>query len=720
MRFSLARRYGFLLAALTALVGCCVLLVNLYYLDRYSAESLHSGQEQLSNVIEKQMIRDAELMASTLANNLDLAVYHLDFSAIQEQLETLNAESHILYTFIHSPAGSILHDGTIKVANFGQPIERFLPPDIASVDHFQTLRKNQFIHVAAPITVGAAHVGTLRIGVAYDQAEKDIHELSAALESQALNLRNNIVVTSLTVIAVLLASATVIIFLFSQRLLDPIRQLVERCRQYTNGEQQTSFRLDRDDEFGLLGDALETMKVSIKETQEQVEQLAFLDPLTHLPNRRMFNEELEGLLHWANQHNQRIAILFIDLDHFKQVNDVGGHDIGDQLLQQTANRLSALLSSIAEVVNMPVPEKLLLSRLGGDEFVMTIPAYKQDDVLTRTAEQIDQVLERPFVIEGHRYNISASIGITQFPEHADNITELLKQADIAMYAAKHSGRKRYRFYEPRMNAEVLERIQIIEGVREALKSEQLYVVYQPILDLKKESIVGAEALVRWQHPSKGNIPPANFIPLIEKTEFIVPLTLWVLEQACKDLVAHFLPRDRQFKLSVNVSGTAIEDNHIRDSIAGIIHKYELPPHRLHLEITETSMIENIERSREILKVWKRSGADIWIDDFGTGYSSLSYLHTLPIDGLKIDRSFVNSSDSPHQVIESIVALANSLELETISEGIETTQQHHYLTSLGCDLGQGFLFSRPKRFAEFIDLLDQDATHGLPDTTPNYL
>lgn len=437
MMHSLARRYSIFLASMTALVGCCVLVVNIYYLERYSVRSLESGIKHVSESIEKQMVHDAELMTRTLANNLIKAVYDNDFSSITNQLEVLREDSQVLYTYIHEPDGTIIHDGTEELHNFGQPITQYLPLEQEQLGSFDTTQKDHFIHLAAPIRVSNETMAILRIGVAYMTAKRNIEHVSSQLEIQAVELRNDILLTSLNFIFVLLLLSTVTVFLFSQKLLAPIRLLAQRCNQYASGYEDTLFRLDRNDEFGVLSNALERMKQSVSESQRQIEQLAYLDPLTHLPNRRMFNEELDSLIKWAKQHQESIGILFIDLDHFKQVNDVVGHDVGDTLLQQVAERLSSLLQLVSTRVDMPVPENLLLSRLGGDEFVMIIPCYQNDGLLSEVAARIELTLKEPFIIKGTSFTVSASVGITKYPEHADNLTDLIKQADIAMYAAKH-------------------------------------------------------------------------------------------------------------------------------------------------------------------------------------------------------------------------------------------------------------------------------------------
>lgn len=713
MKHSLATRYGFLLAAMTAFVGCCVLLVNLYYLEHYAKASINAGQQHLTTAVEQQLIRDAELVATTVTNNLDTAVYNLDFSAIQEQLEALTKQSNIAYIYIYDQDGLIIHDGSHELQTYGQPVSEFLPPGLVASLTKETQKIGRFIHIAQPIVSGGTTFAALRLAITYKDAESDIQNLSADLENQGNQLRSNILVTSLSIIAVLLFIATSIIFILSQHLLAPVKRLAERCHAYAGGEDQITFRLERDDEFGLLGEALDEMKDSINHSQRQVEQLAYHDPLTQLPNRRMFNEELSKLIGWAERHGSHVAVLFIDLDHFKQVNDVAGHEVGDKLLIQAANRLSNLVASLTDELDFPVPESLLLSRLGGDEFVLLLPAYKDHQQIDRIAVQIADRLDNSFTIDDRRYNVSASVGITLYPEHGNNVTELLKQADIAMYAAKQSGRKRHRFFEPDMNTAVISKMLIQQGVRDAMVRNDLHLAYQPIVDLQSGEVLGAEALIRWHHPEKGEIPPDSFIPLIEKTDLILPLTLWTLEQACKDLANHILPLRNRFKLSVNISGAALKEQSIREKIHQIISSHTLPRHTLHLEITETSMMENIQSCADILSAWKDTGADIWIDDFGTGYSSLSYLHTLPIDGLKIDRSFIGDVTQleGNQVVETIITLARSLGIDTVSEGIETETQQLFLQSLGGHYGQGFLFAKPAPLTQLIHILDKEPAYA---------
>ncbi len=712
MSRSISSKYTGLLTGIILLTGISILLINLHYLEDYSEQSIHNSQQQLDELMRQQQMSDAELMASTLAENLQEAVYHYDFSGMAELMRGLNNSGKLLYTYIYDQQGNVLHDGTDSLTHFGKPVHQLLPSGLGPSLTRQVVKIDKTIHVAHPISSGDATFAALRLGLTYPRAEQQLTKLQQQLAADERKLRSRILVTSLGVIAILLLITTLLMVQVSRRLLRPIQQLAQRCRLYAAGDNRVSFHLGREDEFGELSDALDHMKQIITESRAEVEKLAYLDPLTHLPNRRMFAEELDSLIQWSERHQQQLAVLFIDLDEFKHVNDIAGHDVGDQLLKMVAERLQSLLKNLGEEIDFPVPESLLLARLGGDEFVMILPAYKREADISSIAGQIQNTLEQDFIIDEVRYDVSASVGITLFPEMASSSSELLQQADLAMYAAKYSGRKRFCFYQPELNHQMTHHLQMQQGIREALEQQQLFLCYQPIFNLDTGRIIGAEALLRWRHPDKGLIPPGEFIPVIEKTHLITPVTRWVLDQAAKDM-QKIRPMLDQFKLSVNISGGALLEQTVQEKISATVEAFSSPGHRLHLEITETSMMENIDDCSRVLAEWKKAGAAIWIDDFGTGYSSLNYLHSLPIDGLKIDKSFVQAivPDQPSQVIETIITLARSLGLDTISEGIETQQQRQTVLDLGSHFGQGYLLARPMTLDQLLTMLKQEISNA---------
>jgi diguanylate cyclase (GGDEF)-like protein len=466
--------------------------------------------------------------------------------------------------------------------------------------------------------------------------------------------------------------------------------------------------MTQQDELGQLGNALEQMRRNLEQSHRQTNQLAYLDNLTQLPNRHWFQQSLERLLQYSERNGQRLGVVFIDLDHFKEVNDTAGHDMGDLLLFEAAARLRNLLLELD--VCDPETGEVLLARLGGDEFVTLYPAPERSDQVAELAGKVAATLDQPFLIDGRYFNISSSIGITLYPDDGASSSEILKNADIAMYAAKQSGRNQYAFFSPQMNQELYERLEILQGVRTALAESQFHLEYQPVIDLRNGRIRAAEALLRWNHPEQGLISPARFIPLIEDSDLMEPVTRWVAHQAIHDLL-ELQALYPGFAISINISGAALHQASTRTFLTELIQTRGVPPHCLSIELTETSMIRHLDDCRDTLTQWKDAGINIWIDDFGTGYSSLSYLHQLPIDGLKIDRSFIRElrPESDHSLVESIVTLARSMKLKTVAEGIETDSQLACITALGSHYGQGFGLYRPMRYSSLKPLLEQQCT-----------
>ncbi|MFC6670450.1 putative bifunctional diguanylate cyclase/phosphodiesterase [Marinobacterium aestuariivivens] len=449
----------------------------------------------------------------------------------------------------------------------------------------------------------------------------------------------------------------------------------------------------------MLADALEQMRLRVHHSHKTISRMAYRDPLTGLANRHLLQQELERLIDWGGE---RLAMLFIDLDHFKRVNDSAGHAVGDQVLKTVAARLERLVESLQR------ESPPLLARLGGDEFTLVIPHLEHPDSAGTIADRIAGLLAEPLAVCGQQFQVTASIGITLYPDDSNSLIDLMRHADIAMYAAKQAGRHRFCFFEPTMNLQVHEHLTVLQGIDRALSENQLFLEYQPIFDLQHDRLTGAEALLRWRHPEQGLIPPGRFIPIVEETDRIEALTLWVLTQACRELRDRFLPQAPDFKLTFNVSGVALQSDSLRDGVLEILAHEGVPAANLRIEITETTMMRDVGKSSETLRHWQQAGLRVLIDDFGTGYSSLSYLTNLPIDGLKIDRSFIDDLHPGGQfpVVEAILALSRSLGIETIAEGIETDAQLQALRQMQASHGQGYLLGRPMPATQLLARLDE--------------
>ncbi len=428
---------------------------------------------------------------------------------------------------------------------------------------------------------------------------------------------------------------------------------------------------------------------AIRRAEEQLQHLAHHDPLTGLPNRLLFNDRLDQTLEWARREGQRCALLFFDLDGFKHINDTLGHGCGDLLLQALAAR-----------IKMALRHSDTVARLGGDEFVVIMADIAQAEDGARLARKLLETLAAPIELVGERIAVSASVGISIYPDDGTDRHALLKAADTAMYSAKAQGRNRFCFYTEEMAVRALERLGIEQGLKRALETQGFTVYYQPQVALSDGAITGIEALVRWQHPQQGAISPARFIPIAEEAGLIEPLGRWVLSTACTEIGRGAKAWGTALRLSVNVSAHQLLRDHFHETVRQALLETGFPAHQLELEITE-STLQVIERSMRVLDELKALEVQIAIDDFGTGYSSLSVLKHLPIDRLKIDHSFV--CDIPEDIndvaiVEAIVALSRTLRLKVTAEGVENEAQLNMLRRLGCEEGQGYLFSPPLPFA----------------------
>ncbi|MBN1008211.1 putative bifunctional diguanylate cyclase/phosphodiesterase [Amphritea pacifica] len=524
-----------------------------------------------------------------------------------------------------------------------------------------------------------------------------------------LNQLNHLPLNRLAILAVAFLVLLPPVFILSRilagRLLRPLQTLTEKTRSYSTDGSPVSFLLDSDDEFAELGKALQEMQENLSDSHAQLEMMAFRDPLTGLSNRRGLHQELSKLILWARQQENRIALLYIDLDHFKQINDSSSHAYGDQILREIAQRLLQVVKQQTRHSQLPFPEELLLSRPGGDQFIIMLPDIGQVEQAGQLSHHIIEAIQQPFQVSDRYFKLSCSIGITLYPDDANSAERMLKHADIAMYEAKRSGRNRSRYFLPAMHRQVEERVMIQQGISTAIAENQLYIEYQPIVHMKKKRVVGAEALLRWHHPKRGRLGPETFIPVIEESDQIGALTVWIIETVAAEL--RLLPSQKEAtKLSINISSAILNKPELAQQVNDALLRVDAPDHRICLEITETSLMEDIDNTLPLLLRWKDAGYSIWIDDFGTGYSSLSYLARLPIDGVKIDRSFIRDFDNSKPVIEAIIALADTMNLLTVSEGVEQAEQQQSLLRLGCDFAQGYLYSEPLSISLLTDKLEQ--------------
>ena len=449
--------------------------------------------------------------------------------------------------------------------------------------------------------------------------------------------------------------------------------------------------------IGFVGSLLDISDLKI--AQSKLEHMALFDPLTNIPNRLHFNNCLNNGVELAIQNNTNLAVLFIDIDEFKRINDSLGHDIGDELLKTVAKRIQSSIRPMD-----------LVARLGGDEFIVFISNLDNQSITDKIAQKLLNSLRKPIKIHQYEVHISVSIGISIGPGDSSNSTVLMKNADLAMFQAKALGKDNFQYFSHELNEKILHRVALEKDIRIALEEHELFLVYQPKFCIRSNIFNGFEALLRCKSKNRGFISPAELIPVAEETGLIVPIGEWIIQAACKDikhmLTMGIIPEDG--RVAINLSLKQFKDAHLIENVMAIITSEGVKPQNIEFEITETTLIENVDSTLKKLNTLKQFGITIAIDDFGTGYSSLSYLKQLPIDYLKIDRSFISSlpeDNNDSEITAAIIAMSHKLGLSVVAEGVETAEQLAFITTNHCDIAQGFYFGKGETMDDLIKDLD---------------
>ena len=494
-----------------------------------------------------------------------------------------------------------------------------------------------------------------------------------------------------------LAMSMVLYFVYQWLLTKPLSKIIEHLSNI-NPDRPSEHKLpmlkgNEKNELGLWINTANQLLSSIernthlrREAESSLQRMSQYDFLTGLPNRKQLQEQLDQILSDAGRAQHRVAVLCVGLDDFKGINEQFSYQTGDQLLLLLSDRLRSHSGRLGA-----------LARLGGDQFALIQADIEQPYEAAELAQTILDDLEQPFVLEHQEVRLRATIGITLFPEDGDNTEKLLQKAEQNMTLAKSRSRNRYQFYIASIDSEMRRRRELEKSLREALANNELHLVYQPQIDYSDHRVIGVEALLRWQHPQHGFVSPDIFIPLAEQNGTIVAIGEWVLDQACKQLREWHDQGFIDLRMAVNLSSVQLHHAELPRIVNNLLQVYRLPPRSLELEVTETGLMEDITTAAQHLLSLRRSGALIAIDDFGTGYSSLSYLKSLPLDKIKIDKSFVQDlleDEDDATIVRAIIQLAKSLGMQVIAEGVETIEQEAYIVAQGCNEGQGYLYSKP--------------------------
>jgi diguanylate cyclase (GGDEF)-like protein len=454
--------------------------------------------------------------------------------------------------------------------------------------------------------------------------------------------------------------------------------------------------------LGLVRDISER-----KRAEEQIRRLAYCDSLTGIPNRQAFLETLERELRRSKLGKKKFAVLFMDLDAFKRINDTLGHNVGDLLLKAVSDRLRETIRPSDLVTRGHEPGHL--ARLGGDEFTILLPDLERVENALNVAQRVKDAMRRPFQLEGNEVFVTASIGISLFPEDGDDCSSLLKFADTAMYHAKNSGKNNAKMYNSSLTMRLMSHVRLEVELRRAIKNQELYVLYQPQIDVCSQQIVGVEALVRWRHPERGVVSPNEFIPLAEETGLIVQIGEWVLRTACQQAQCWREMNLRELRIAVNLSARQFKSDNLTQIVASALHDSKLAPALLELELTEGTLMDDAESTMATLDQLRTIGVQFSIDDFGTGYSSMNYLKRFDARALKIDRSFISGLPNDPEngaITRAIIAMAHGLKMVVVAEGVETIEQLTMLKDLDCDMVQGFYLGHPAPHETITQLLQR--------------
>ena len=692
-------------AAAAVLVVIAIVAVLLARQAAAQRELLQASSSVVSQVFDDSVREQGTSLATSLADALVNPLYFSDLDAIGALVRSTASQKSVSYVLVHDAEGRLIHDGSVEVAGYGRQMQDPLAQGAINAQQLRMQESPMVLEVDLPLRIGEQRIGGLRLGMDLAPVRAQEAEAKAALE-QRMGLANRRQLAWVVLMMVALVGLACLVALYVQRtLVQPVRWLGATARRIEAGDYQIEQQdTRRGDEIGELLRTFGRMGQSIARHDREVRQMAYTDSLTGLTNRLAFREALDHRLLGARASGQGLALLFIDIDEFKRVNDTLGHEAGDEALLQFAQRIAA-------AVQQDGGDDALLARFGGDEFVILIgnEAGRVENMATSLAKRLVADLGSPLQVQGREIFLGSSIGITLFPEDATDATGLLKNGDIAMYQAKLAGKSCFRYYSRALDHAVERRLHLEQELRGAWERGELHLVYQPIFRTADRMLIGVEALLRWQHPVLGAIPPSMFIDIAEQSGLIQTLGPKVLHAAC--LRARQWPCNgagEELFVSVNVSPRQLRSGDLAAAVEQCLHVSGLAASRLHLELTETAVIGDEMLAASLLEKLHRTGVKVWLDDFGTGFSGLSHLRQVPVDGVKIDKSFVadlQRDPDDLALTSAIIAMAHALGITVVAEGIEHQAQFELLNERGCDLVQGYWLARPLDSDDLVRLLD---------------
>ena len=678
----------------------------------YRQEAMQREVEVLSGETMRTLVGDSlrrrgEGAVVQLADALTNPLYYFDLDAIGELARGALRQPDVEYVLVFDADGNVIHDGSAAIPGYGTRMDDPLAFEAMSARKLHVQWSDGLMDVSSPLMLGDQQLGGVRVGYSLDAVRAAHGEALSGMRHRLEAVGTAQLAWIAALGAALLVLGALLVWAVQRTLVAPVRQLADAARQIEAGNFDATIPDSRrNDEIGDLVRAFGRMSASVARHDRDIRRVAYTDALTGLANRLAFREQLDLRLLQLGGASRQVALLFADIDDFKRINDTLGHDAGDQVLLQFASRIRET------VLRIGGPDALL-ARFGGDEFVVLVDdgSGREDirDTASRLAEALVQELGRPIGLQDRQVFLGTSIGVTLFPEDAASATMLMKNGDIAMYQAKVAGKNCYRFYSRAMDQAVERRVRLEHELRGAWDRGELSLVYQPLFRLADRRLVGAEALLRWNHPEHGLVAPSVFIDVAEQSGLIEAIGPQVLRAACADAVRwERAQRDGEpLFVSVNVSPRQLRSADLPQVVAACLLETGLDASRLHLELTETAVIGDEAHAHTMLTRLRETGVKVWLDDFGTGFSGLSHLRRVPVDGVKIDRSFVADvlrDPDDLALTTAIIAMAHSLAITVVAEGVEKEGQYTILRERGCDLAQGYWLGHPMDADAFAALL----------------
>jgi diguanylate cyclase (GGDEF)-like protein len=717
------KRVQSLHARFIALLGVTLLLmlaVVALMLQRQNAmqhQVVRQSRDAMHALLFERLRAHGEAATRQLADSLVNPLYYFDLDAIGVITRDVLRQPDVRYVLVYDNNGAIIHDGSGDIPTYGQAMHDALAYEGIAASGVHAQWTDQLLDISSPIMVGDQRLGGVRIGFSLDAVRADEARASGALGARLGEIGARHLLWIGLLLALLIGLGALASLVLQRTLVRPIRYLADAAHELESGNYGARMPAStRNDEVGELTRAFGRMGESIARHDRDIRRMAYTDALTGLANRLAFRENLDLRLMQLRGAGRQLALLFADIDDFKRVNDTLGHDAGDEVLVHFSSRIRDAVERHGGDAG-----HTLLARFGGDEFVILLEGGTQHGGDVRVAasllaDHLVSELSRPIVVQGRQVFLGTSIGITLFPEDASGATMLMKNGDIAMYQAKVAGKNCHRFYSRAMDQAVERRVRMEQDLRGAWDRGELTVAYQPIFRLGDTRLVGAEALLRWKHPEQGMVAPSVFIDVAEQSGLIEIIGPQVLRVACTDAMQwrrDAAAGDEVF-VSVNVSPRQLQSGDLPQQVADILRDTGLAAQQLHLELTETAVIGDESHASALLTRLRGTGVKVWLDDFGTGFSGLSHLRRVPVDGVKIDRSFIADvlrDPDDLALTTAIIAMAHSLGITVVAEGVEKEGQYAILRERGCDLAQGYWLGHPVDAAEFAELLVEDAGVG---------